>query len=407
MTMNPSQKADQVKILLVDDLKDNLLALEALLKRDDIEIFKAKSGTDALELLVPHEFALALIDVQMPGMSGFELAELIRGTNQTKTVPIIFVSATAKDLSFSFKGYESGAVDFLLKPLDSHAVKSKVNIFIELYRQKMELKNQLETITRNQKEQEELLAKLKKTQGELEQAVRNRDEFLSIASHELKTPITSLKMQLQLAERGLKKGENPSLEKQKKMLDLSLRQVNRLTSLVEDLLDVSRIQSGCMSFNLEETNLSELIHETVERFSDQLTSSQCKLDLSIEPQVKGKLDRGRIDQVLVNLISNALKYAAGKPIHIELKNLRTGTAQIFVRDEGSGIPKEHQARIFEKFERAISSRNISGLGLGLFITRQIVEGHHGTISVQSEVGQGTSFAVILPLEYSDLQQSNP
>ena len=138
-----------------------------------------------------------------------------------------------------------------------------------------------------------------------------------------------------------------------------------------------------------------------------MISSQCKIDLSIEPQVIGRWDRGRIDQVLVNLISNALKYASGKPIHIELKHLKCGTAQILVRDEGNGIPKEHQARIFEKFERAITSRNISGLGLGLFITRQIVEGHRGTISVQSEVGQGASFAVILPLEYSDLQHGLP
>jgi response regulator RpfG family c-di-GMP phosphodiesterase len=132
---------DQTKILLVDNLKDNLLALEWLLKRDDVEIFKANSGNDALELMVPHEFALALIDVNMPGMSGFELAELMRGTNQTKNIPIIFVTATAKDQSFSFKGYESGAVDFLLKPLDTHAVKSKVSIFIEFYRQKRSKKH--------------------------------------------------------------------------------------------------------------------------------------------------------------------------------------------------------------------------------------------------------------------------
>ena len=115
--------ADQVNILLVDDLKDNLVALEGLLRRDDTCIFKAKSGTEALELMISHEFALALIDVQMPGMSGFELAELMRGAKKTKNIPIIFVTATAKDQSFLFKGYESGAVDFLLKPLDTHTVK--------------------------------------------------------------------------------------------------------------------------------------------------------------------------------------------------------------------------------------------------------------------------------------------
>ena len=153
--MNPSQYepdlkkpknlngTDQIKILLVDDRKDNLLALDALIRRDDLEIFKANSGTQALEFMFSHEIAVALIDVQMPCMSGFELAELMRGTNKTKDIPIIFVTAiaTANSQSFWFKGYEVGTVDFLLKPLDPDAVKSKVNVFIELYRQKRALKN--------------------------------------------------------------------------------------------------------------------------------------------------------------------------------------------------------------------------------------------------------------------------
>ena len=144
----------KIKILLVDDLKDNLLALEGLLRQNDVEIFAAISGNEALDFMMLNEFALALIDVNMPGMSGFELAELMRGVIQTKNIPIVFVTATASPQSFSFKGYESGAVDFLLKPLDPHAVKSKVNIFIENYRYK--------------KEKEQLVAKLKETQAELE-----------------------------------------------------------------------------------------------------------------------------------------------------------------------------------------------------------------------------------------------
>ncbi len=134
-------RSDQIKLLLVDDRKDNLLALDALLKRDDVTVFKANSGTQALEFMFSHEIAVALIDVQMPGMSGFELAELMRGPKKTKDIPIIFVTANANSQSFWFEGYEVGAVDFLLKPLDPEAVKSKVNIFIELYRQKRELKN--------------------------------------------------------------------------------------------------------------------------------------------------------------------------------------------------------------------------------------------------------------------------
>ncbi len=133
--------ADQVKILLVDDLKDNLLALEALLRRDDVAIFTAQSGAEALGLLLLHEFALAFLDVQMPIMDGIELAELMRGTNRTRNIPIIFVTASSNDPIFSYKSYESGAVDFLSKPLNPHAVKSKANIFIELFRLKKELKS--------------------------------------------------------------------------------------------------------------------------------------------------------------------------------------------------------------------------------------------------------------------------
>ena len=132
---------DQVKILLVDDLKDNLLALEALLRREDVEIFTAQSGAEALGLLLLHEFALAFLDVQMPIMDGIELAELMRGTKRTKDIQIIFVTASSNDPIFSYKSYESGAVDFLSKPLNPHAVKSKANIFIELFRQKKELKS--------------------------------------------------------------------------------------------------------------------------------------------------------------------------------------------------------------------------------------------------------------------------
>ena len=141
MMNNNRDAADQVKILLVDNLKDNLLALEALLRRDDVKIFTAQSGAEALGLLLLHEFALAFLDVQMPIMDGIELAELMRGTNKTRNIPIIFVTASSNDPIFSYKTYESGAVDFLSKPLNPHAVKSKANIFIELFRQKKELKS--------------------------------------------------------------------------------------------------------------------------------------------------------------------------------------------------------------------------------------------------------------------------
>jgi signal transduction histidine kinase len=373
-----------VKILLVDDLKDNLLALEGLLRRDDLEIIKAKSGTEALEFMILHEFALALLDVQMPGMSGFELAELMRGTNKTKSIPIIFVTATAQDQSFAFKGYESGAVDFLLKPLDPFVVKSKVNIFIELYRRKKEL--------------EELLTKLQKTQSELEQAVTIRDEFMAIASHELKTPLTSLKLNAQLRRRNLRKGNTAAftLERLTKMFDSDEKQLEQIARLIDDMLDISRISSGKLAMSFEKFDLCQLIVDVVERCAEQSVAAGCLTEIDVCPPITGCWDRFRIEQVVMNLLSNAMRYGAGKPIFVQVNRAQNG-AQIVVRDQGQGIAKENHGRIFNRFERAVLHNEISGLGLGLYIVKQILEMHQASIHVESELGQGATFVVDLPL----------
>ena len=374
--------ADQVKILLVDDLDGNLLALEGLLRRDDVEIITAKSGTKALELLIANEFALALVDVQMPGMSGFELAELMRGASKTKNVPIIFVTATAEHQISSFKGYESGAVDFLLKPLDAHAVKAKVNVFIELYR--------------SQREQKQLLAALTKTQAELEQAVRIRDEFMSIASHELKTPLTSLKLQAQLRKRNLLKGSAYVFTQElTKMFEADEKQLERITRLIDDMLDISRISSGNLSLRPERFDLCELVQDIVERNSEQFVAAGCPVEMKIGQPVFGSWDRFRIEQVVANLLTNAMRYGAGKSISVEVSS-SASQGRVTVSDHGQGIALANHERIFQRFERAVSGSEISGLGLGLYIVKQILEAHHASIRVESELGQGASFCVELP-----------
>ncbi|MBC7693085.1 MAG: hybrid sensor histidine kinase/response regulator [Methylotenera sp.] len=371
-----------IKILLVDDLKDNLLALEWLLKRDDLEIFKARCGTDALEFISRHEFALALIDVQMPGMSGFELAELIRGTNKTKSVPIIFVSATAKSESFSFRGYESGAVDFLLKPLDTHALKNKVNIFIELFRQRQEL--------------ELTLTKLRNTEIELEQAVQIRDEFMSIASHELKTPLTVLKLQSQLRKRRIAKGDSKSFtaEAMTRMFVADEKQLDRITHLIDDMLDISRINSGKLSIRVEQFDLCELVRDLLERNKELFSAAACSVSSEFCGGVRGNWDRFRIEQVVTNLLTNAMRYGAGKPIFVQVESSR-GMARIVVQDHGQGIAPENHERIFQRFERA-AGKEVNGLGLGLYIVKEILTAHGGSIRLESEVGVGSSFYVELP-----------
>lgn len=390
---------EKTRILLVDDVPENLLALEALIRRDDVVVHKAASGDAALELLLAHDFALAILDVQMPGMDGFELAEFMRGTEKTKHIPIVFVTAGGRELNYAFKGYESGAVDFLHKPLDAHTVKSKVNVFVDLYRQSKVLKHQLETLERHRQEQEALLQELTETQEELRKAITIRDEFMSIASHELKTPLTSLKLQIQLRQRYLKKGDASAftIDKIAKMVESDDRQIQRLIRLIDDMLDISRIRSGRLTVHPATFDLSELVRDVVDRFSEQLAAAGCTVTLTVPGPVVGYWDHFRVEQVVINLLTNAMRYGAGKPVTIVLE-AGDGRARLSVRDEGIGIAEEHQARIFQQFERVVSASQIGGLGLGLYIVDQIVRAHGGSIRVESALGKGSTFIVELPVE---------
>jgi PAS domain S-box-containing protein len=239
---------------------------------------------------------------------------------------------------------------------------------------------------------------LARREGELKEAVRVRDEFLSIASHELKTPITSLKMQLQILQARTKPGQTEGLspERVAKAVDVSLRQVDRLTRLIEDLLDVARSQAKKMTFTFEPLDLEELVEEVVERYAAQLETARCHVQILANEPVIGNFDRFRLDQVLVNLLTNAVKYAPGSKVTVSIKKV-LNSAQIVVADDGPGIAEESRQRLFQRFERGSNSQNIGGLGLGLFIAKQIVSGHRGSIRVESALGQGTRFIIDLPL----------
>ncbi len=388
----------QAKLLIVDDLPENLLALEALIKREDRAVFKALSADEALSLLLQHEFAMAILDVQMPGMNGFELAELMRSTERTKSIPIVFVSAAGRELNYAFKGYESGAVDFLHKPLDIHAVKSKVNVFVDLYRQRKAMKEQVEELEQSRQEQEALLKQLQVTQNELERAVRMRDDFMSIVSHEVRTPLNGLILETQLRKLHLAKDNMAAftLEKLRAMVDRDERQIQSLIRLIEDMLDVSRIRTGKLSIRTSPFDLVELVGNLLESFSAQIAAAGSTLSFTADDPVVGVWDEFRIEQVVANLLTNALRYGARKPIHVRVYS-EENQARVDVRDEGIGVSPENQKRIFQQFERVSANHAVHGLGLGLFISDQIVAAHGGTISVESEEGQGSLFRVCLPL----------
>ncbi len=389
----------QTKLLIVDDLPENLLALEALIKREDRTVYKALSADEALSLLLQHEFAMAILDVQMPGMNGFELAELMRGTEKTKSIPIVFVSAAGREMNYAFKGYESGAVDFLHKPLDIHAVKSKVNVFVDLYRQRKEVRQQVEALEHSRREQEVLLAQLQVTQVELEHAVRMRDDFMSIVSHEVRTPLNGLILETQLRKMHLARDNAAAftLDKMKAMVERDERQIQSLIRLIEDMLDVSRIRTGKLSIRPSRFDLSVAVGNLLESFAAQVSAAQSSVNYRAGQPVIGQWDEFRIEQVVSNLLTNALRYGAKKPIDVSVY-VQGDQAVIEVTDQGIGISEENQQRIFQQFERVAGSHVVTGLGLGLFISEQIVAAHNGQITVRSTLGEGAMFRVCLPLE---------
>jgi signal transduction histidine kinase len=380
------------KLLIVDDLPENLLALSKIIDQPDRVIYQASSGEQALSLLLEHEFALAIVDVMMPGMDGFELAELMRGTERTRHVPIVFVSAAGKELNYAFKGYETGAVDFLHKPLDIAAVQSKVNVFVSLCQQRHEVKRQVEALEQSRRE-------LRATQAELERSLQMRDDFMSMVAHELRTPLNTLFLETQLRGMQLDKGNMAAFSEDllRKMVARDGRQIQSMIRLINDMVDVSRIRSGKLSIRPAETELAALLGRIVSDLSQRTEAAGATIELDAATPVTGVWDEFRVEQVIINLLTNALRYGGSKPVKITL-SVADGQAHVEVRDQGVGIAPEDQMRIFNPFERAGTKDVREGLGLGLYIARQLAESHGGSLDVQSTPDQGAAFRLVLPLQ---------
>jgi PAS domain S-box-containing protein len=239
--------------------------------------------------------------------------------------------------------------------------------------------------TRTERERAELISRLDK-------AIRARDEFLSVASHELKTPLTAFQLQLELIRRGMPEECLGPIEAR---LNAAQRHVRKLAALAESLLDVSGVATGRLELQLSDVDLSLLVRDVLDRMRDTLAQAGCEVSFHSEGEVVGRWDALRLDQMVTNLLTNAARYGAGKPVHVFV-GAAEGRARLVVRDEGIGIPSEALSRIFGRFERAVSERNYGGLGLGLYISHQIVEALSGTIRVESQEEQGATFTVELP-----------
>jgi signal transduction histidine kinase len=388
---------DPSKLLIVDDLPENLRALDALIRGEERLVFQASGGEEALALMLEHEFALAILDVQMPGMDGFELAELMRGTERTRNIPIVFVSAAGRELNYAFKGYETGAVDFLYKPLDPDAVRSKVNVFVTLDQQRRQMQRQMAALERSRQEQETLLRELNQTQGELQRSLRMRDEFMSLVAHELRTPLNTLFLETQMRSLQLKRGTLASIQPEQfdAMIKRDERQIKAMIRLIDDMLDVSRMRSGQLSIRPAQVELMTLLERVVSDLSLQAAATGCKLSLQEHPPVQGCWDEFRIEQVVVNLLTNALRYGGGQPVEVSVQ-YADNLVRIHVRDEGKGIAQQDLERIFEPYERGARNGEPKGLGLGLYISRQLAVSHGGELRVTSKPGEGSTFTLSLP-----------
>jgi signal transduction histidine kinase len=355
-------------VLLVDDRPENLLALEGTLKPLKIRVVKARSGEEALLHLLRQTFAVILLDVQMPRLDGLQTAELIKQREQTRHIPIIFITALSRETAYVFKGYAHGAVDYLLKPVDPEILRAKVRVFCDLF-------------VRGEKIRKQAL------QSEV------KDVFLSSVVHELQTPLAAAKAQAQLALHQL--GEEEAEAGTGRALRLISRQIDRLARLVGDLLDINRLETGQFELNPSEFDLVGLVDEVRARM--EAPGNRHPIRVRGPERLQIIADRDRVDQVLVNLLSNAIRYSPDGG-DIEVKVEPTDDAvDIVVKDHGLGVPREHQQAIFERFGRA-HGPSFGGLGLGLAITRGIVLQHGGTIGVESagKPGEGSTFRVRLP-----------
>ncbi len=372
-----------VKLLLVDDLEENLLALEALLCRPDLELLKARSGTQALELLLVHDVALALVDVQMPELDGFELAELMRGRERTRRVPIIFVTAGARESNRVFKGYDAGAVDFLFKPIDEHILRHKMETFVELHRQRQQLAVQMERIRASESE-------LRRVNEELAATLRLNEMFVAAIGHDLRTPLNNVVMSAELLL------EQASGGRDTRLLERLRASARRMSKMIDELFDLARARlSGGIPIARHETvDLSQLAEKTIAELSAGELKPRFELVQKGDP--RGSWDPDRMTQVLANLLGNALRHGEpGGPVRIELDGREPGALVLTIVNRGE-IAAEVLPCLFEPFRRGRErSGKAEGLGLGLFIVQQIVLAHGGSISAECEEGV-TRFRVGLP-----------
>jgi signal transduction histidine kinase len=393
----PSPKA---RILIVDDIDANRLALQAVLDPLGQEIIEARSGEEALKATLQFDFAVILMDVQMPGMDGFATVQLLRQRERTYYTPVIFITAFG-DISGAARGYALGAFDFITKPFDSDVMRARVGALVTLWQRGQQLDAQAaELRTQAVAAERDRLAR-----DAAEAANRMKDEFLAVVSHELRTPLNAILGWAELLGSG---GLPP--ERIQHGIDTIARNARMQARLIEDLLDVSRIIAGKLAISHAPTDVAGIVRRAAETVAPQANGKRIGLEVVIDPgdhEVVG--DAARLQQVVWNLLSNAVKFSA-EGTHVEVRLARTANDQILtVVDHGIGIDASFLPFVFDRFRQAEqpNNRQSGGLGLGLAIAQRIVQLHDGEIRASSEgVGKGATFTVRLPSRVREVRPVN-
>lgn len=403
----------RVNLLLVDDRPENLVALQAILEPLGQSLVLAHSGEEALKCVLQHDFACILLDVQMPEMSGFDVAQIIKSRERSRYIPIIFLSAINKEDSYVFKGYSMGAVDYVFKPFNPDVLRSKVAVFVDLYLKQQQIMEQAEMLADSQRREMELehraelleteaksaaqLAELNKQlqdrQKELEQAMGVRNRFYASMSHELRTPINAV---IGYSTLMIDNIYGPLNDKQREGLQRTLRAARHLLELVNDVLDLSKIEAGKIELSMQQVNVATLIEDlfvTVRPLADE-HGTKLSFEHPAEP-ITVITDPRRVRQILLNLLSNAIKFGLQQPITVESWHNESGGVSIAVVDHGEGITEEDQPRIFEEFVQVSPTQQL-GTGLGLPISKRLATLLDGSLEVDSKPGVGSRFTLHLP-----------
>lgn len=382
----PDRKAS---ILLVDDRPENLIALEAALEPLDQDLVTANSGEEALRLLLRQEFAVILLDVQMPGLDGFDTAIQIKEREKTKDIPIIFLTAISREPHHALRGYSTGAVDYMSKPFDPWVLRAKVAVFVDLYEKNALLKKQKELLAQRLEERYRAEEALEEKAKELERSNADLQQFAYVASHDLQEPLRVMNGYLDLLQDSIDGTDDDA----RSMISRIKRSTDRMDALIQDLLEYARVDSQPDAFR--ETDLNEVLEYALGNLEVTIKENDVVVEQTLLPTVKG--DQSQLLQLFQNLIANAVKFRSDRSCVVTIRaDRKNGEWEIAVEDNGIGMEPAHIERIFTIFERLNPLEHFPGSGIGLSVCKKIVERHGGRIWAESTLGKGTTMHFTVP-----------